>query len=111
MKTAMKLGTSVVLLLLLAVAVCWSQELALYGEITKKFRGRDIPAAGYKIILAKGNTLGAPAYSSRTGKYGIYSLPGPLGPFTVKVYNGNDFVKSYDIIVSKKPTKFDIRLP
>ena len=111
MKTTMKLGTIVVLLLQLAAAVCWSQDLALYGEITKKYRARDIPAAGFKVVLVKAGKESAPAYASRTGKYGIYSLPGPLGQFTLKVYNGNDLVKSLDITVDRKPTKFDIRLP
>ncbi len=107
----MKLGTTLVLLLLLAVAECWSQDLSLYGEITKKFRGKDMPAAGFKIVLVKAEKESAPAYTSRTGKYGIYRLPGPLGPFTLKVYNGNDLVRSFEVNVDRRPTRFDIKLP
>ena len=73
MKTNMKLGTILILLLLLAIAVCWSQDLSLYGEVTKRLRGKDFPAAGFKSVLVKAGKESAPAYASRTGKYGIYS--------------------------------------
>jgi hypothetical protein len=111
MKTGMKPGAIVVLHILLAVATCWSQDLSLYGEVTKKLKGKDIPAAGFKIVLIKGDKESAPAYTSRTGKYGIYVLPGPLGQFTLRIYNGDDLVRSYEVLVDKKPTRFDIKLP
>jgi hypothetical protein len=110
MNSRMRWGM-IVVLLFTATEACWSQELALYGEITKKYRGKDLPAAGFKIVLVRAGKESAPAYASRTGRYGIYSLRGPLGQFTVRVYNGNDFVWSHEVNIIKKPTRFDIKIP
>ncbi len=111
MKPYVKLAVVVLLQLLLGVALCWSQQLSLYGEVTKKYKGKETAAVGYKVLLVRDAKESAPAYTSRTGKYGIYELPGPFGKFLLKVYDGKTLVKSFELVIIKKPTKVDIKLP
>ena len=93
------------------VNLTWAQEVVLYGQVSATHRGRAVPASALKIILTQDGRESKPVYTSPSGRYGVYALPGPFGSYVLKVYSGQNLLKSVAIQITKKGMRFDIRLP
>jgi len=95
--------------------ISWSQKIVpfIWGEVVKDINGKKISLEKMKITLSHNNNESKPIYTSPSGIYIVYAIPGSLGnTFTLKIFSKNGLLIHKEAITIKaKKTKKNIVLP